>query len=71
MNRFESRAPLVKTSACRAPDEGSLEEPSGHEARCTCGRLLALVFVDRVEVTCPRCRRTVSIPLHRREIDHP
>lgn len=71
MNRFGSRTSLVKVSAFRASDEPSLEESSGHETRCACGRLLALVFVDRVEVTCPRCRRVVSIPLRRQEIDHP
>ena len=37
-------------------------QPSCHEARCTCGQLVAKMTDHGVEVKCKRCKRMVLLP---------
>jgi phage FluMu protein Com len=41
-------------------DEG---DPRGREVRCECGKLLARLVEEGVEVECRRCKRTKIFPL--------
>jgi phage FluMu protein Com len=39
----------------------SNESPAAEETRCLCGRLLARLTSDGIELKCTRCRRVVVI----------